>query len=193
MQDIATIFKCAIIFPMIVAIIISIMIIPYLADGNYNLIYGGNKYCENFNIYSSEVAGDFTWPTTGFKGISSYFGRRVQPTTGASTYHAGIDILAYQGTEVKSIQAGEVIFAGWSSSGGYMVKIKHANNLISSYCHLGENIYVKKGDFVENGQAIGTVGPKYVSNGKLNGATTGVHLHLGVTANGTAIDPLSLF
>ena len=46
---------------------------------------------------------------------------------------------------------------------------------------------------VKKGSIIGKVGPKYLKNGKLNGATTGVHLHLGVLKNGEFIDPLKLF
>ena len=84
------------------------------------------------------------------------------------------------------------MIAGFSASGGYMVKIEHENNYTSSYCHLSERLYVKNGDYVRSGQKIGTVGPKYLSNGKLNGATTGVHLHFAITHNGEAIDPLKI-
>ena len=45
MQDIATIFKCAIIFPMVVALIVSIMIIPYLAGGNYEIYNSHQENC----------------------------------------------------------------------------------------------------------------------------------------------------
>ena len=47
-----------------------------------------------------------------------------------------------------------------------MIKIKHSNSLQSAYCHLSELLYVNKGDNVYGGQTIGTVGPKYISNGK---------------------------
>ena len=55
------------------------------------------------------------------------------------------------------------------------------------------NIEIEKGEKVAKGEIIGKVGPKYIAAGKLNGATTGVHLHLGVLKNGEFIDPLSIF
>lgn len=147
---------------------------------------------ENYSISTISVE-EYYWPTPGFNGISSYFGYRNKPTKGASTYHKGIDILANQGSGVSAIDDGVVKFASWDNSGGYMIIISHANNVKSSYAHLDSKMYVKAGDEVKKGDIIGKVGPKYVENGKLNGATTGVHLHLGVSVKGEYIDPLSLY
>ena len=146
---------------------------------------------ENFNF--EEVNSEYYWPTPSFSGISSYFGYRESPTKGASSYHKGIDILAYQGTGVASIEDGTIIFAGFDKSGGNMVIISHPNNMESRYAHLDSNILVQKGDKVSKGEIIGKVGPKYLEDGRLNGATTGVHLHLGVLKNGEFINPLNLF
>lgn len=74
-----------------------------------------------------------------------------------------------------------------------MVIISHSNNLESRYAHMDSDIFVKKGDRIERGEKIGKVGPKYIANGKLNGATTGVHLHLGIRRNGKFINPLDMF
>lgn len=185
MDDIVSCFKTAIIIPIIVTFFIAIILIPIALGGEYELTYSSD-----YKIYCEE---ELVWPTPNFKNISSYFGKRNSPTAGASSYHAGIDVLAYQGTEVLNILDGNVIFAGYSSSGGYMVKIQHDGDLQSSYCHLGEKLYVSKGDRVKKGQVIGTVGPKYLSNGKLNGATTGVHLHFAISKAGKAVNPLSFY
>ena len=74
-----------------------------------------------------------------------------------------------------------------------MVIISHSNDLESRYAHMDSDIWVKKGDRVERGEKIGKVGPKYIEDGKLNGATTGVHLHLGISRNGKFINPLDMF
>lgn len=178
-------FKYALLFPIIVMFVVYIVVISILGESEYYLVYndGGDTILKS----------NLIWPTPRFRNISSYFGNRTSPTTGASTYHAGVDILAYQGTDVLSIDSGKVLFAGWSNSGGYMVKIQHSNGLQSSYCHMGEKIDVVKGEKVIKGQKIGTVGPKYLSNGQLNGATTGVHLHFAISENGKAVNPLKYY
>ena len=184
-MDITNCFKLSIIIPIIVIFLVSIILIPFALEGDYRL-----EYNTNLNFYYED---ELVWPTSNFRKISSYFGKRNSPTAGASSYHAGVDILAYQGTAVLSILDGEVIFAGWSNSGGYMVKIQHDNELQSSYCHLGEVLYVSNGDKISKGQVIGTVGPKYLSNGKLNGATTGVHLHFSISKNDKPVNPLGFY
>ena len=136
---------------------------------------------------------EYYWPTPGFNGISSYFGYRKSPTMGASSNHKGIDILANQGSGVSAIEDGVVQFASFDKNGGYMITILHNDNVKSFYMHLDSKMYVNVGDFVNKGDIIGKVGPKYIENGKLNGATTGVHLHLGISKNGKYINPLSLF
>ena len=135
----------------------------------------------------------FVWPTPNYQYITSPFGRRHSPTKGASSYHKGVDIGAAQGSKVLAIASGTVTFAGWSSSGGYMIIIEHDNRIESSYCHLGEVLFVTKWQKVTAGQCIATVGPKYVSGGRLNGATTGPHLHLGVRRKGKYVNPLQFF
>lgn len=149
---------------------------------------------ENYSISASfNINKEYYWPTPGFMGISSKFGYRNKPTNGASTYHKGIDILAYQGSSVYAIADGVVNFAAFDNSGGYMIVIKHEENIKSSYAHLDSKMYVNIGDNVKKGELIGRIGPKYIEDGRLNGATTGVHLHLGIQANGEYVDPLKLF
>ena len=185
MENINSYFKLAMFIPIGIAVFISILITPYLKLGNYKIVCNERTQ----NIYGQS---DFAWPTPGVTGISSYFGRRKTPVKGGSTFHKGIDILAPQGTNVYATAGGKVVIAGFSASGGYMVKIQHEDNYTSSYCHLSERLYVRNGEYVSGGQKLGTVGPKYLSNGKLNGATTGVHLHFAITHDGEAIDPLKI-
>lgn len=193
MDNIIKYFKYAIGFPIVVAILVTVVIISYLMDDNYKVIYG-DFFATCGNNYKYEVKeGEFFWPTPGYTKISSYFGKRHSPTVGASSNHKGIDILAYQGSNICATEDGIVSFAGWDKSGGYMVKIKHEGDITSLYCHMSETINVQTGEMVSKGEVIGTVGPKYLSNGKLNGATTGVHLHFGITRNGRYIDPMEIF
>lgn len=184
MEDIIKYCKYGMLFPIIVTMLVAFVMIFIIYGGNTGISYGNNGYLS---------VSRFVWPTPNSKTISSPFGRRNSPTKGASSYHKGIDIAAPQGSNVLAIASGIVTFAGWSSSGGYMIIIEHSNHMDSRYCHLGEMLYVTKGQNVYAGQTIATVGPKYVSGGRLNGATTGPHLHLGIRENGDDINPLQLF
>jgi murein DD-endopeptidase MepM/ murein hydrolase activator NlpD len=99
-------------------------------------------------------------------------------------FHAGLDIAARQGTPVRAIAAGVVVFAGRIADGAVVVEIEHAPGVTSAYAHLQSEPPVAVGDSVEAGQVIGFVG--------LTGTTTGAHLHLGVSVSGEPINPLSV-
>ena len=90
------------------------------------------------------------------------------------------------------MQNGAVTFSGFDNSGGNMIIIQYNNGYKSMYCHLSSDLKVKSNDKVIKGELVGFVGPKYLENGKLNGYTTGVHLHFSVYVNGKSIDPFSL-
>ena len=140
----------------------------------------------NATIYSSE----FVWPLSGYTNISSYYGKRISPTAGASSFHSGIDIPAPEGTPIKSICSGNVTFCSWGAGGGYTIVIENETYKVS-YCHVSPIFIIKKGDYIIAGTIISSVGPKNVydiknnpykdSNGNpTNGATTGCHLHLSI-------------
>ena len=145
----------------------------------------------------------FVWPLPGYTRISSYFGKRVSPTSGASSSHSGIDIPAPQGTNFIAVADGEITFRQFLGAGGYTITLSFSNFRVS-YCHCDPNFIVEVGDKVKQGQIIGQVGPKYVygvkgnqysdSTGKpTNGATTGCHLHLGIRIDGKYQNPLDFF
>lgn len=144
---------------------------------------------------------DFAWPIPGYPTISSPFGKRNAPTSGASTYHKGVDIPAPEGTTLIATCNGEITFTGFLGGGGYTITITTEYGLKISYCHVSPNYIVSMGDKIEQGQVIGNVGPKYVygvagnkykdATGKpTNGATTGCHLHIGFRINNEYVNPL---
>lgn len=142
-------------------------------------------------------------PFHGYTKISSYFGKRISPTSGASSSHSGIDIPAPSGSKFIAVQDGEITFAQFLGAGGYTITLSF-NNFKVTYCHCDPNFIVKVGDVVKQGQVIGYVGPKNVygvkgniyfdENGEpTNGATTGPHLHLGIRIDGKYVNPLDFF
>ena len=144
--------------------------------------------CINNNI--SHINDDFIYPTT-YTQISSYYGNRI--LYGNYNFHNGIDFLAPEGSEILATNSGYIEYASFLENGyGNTIIISHNSNLKSLYCHTSENYIVKVGDFVNKGDIIGFVGPKYLSNGNLNGNTTGPHLHFSIFKDNTTIDPFSI-
>lgn len=144
---------------------------------------------------------NFAWPIPGYTSISSPFGKRTAPTSGASTFHKGTDIPAPEGTTLIATCDGEITFIGFLGGGGYTITITNADGLKISYCHVSPNYIVSVGQIVEQGEIIGNVGPKYVygvvgnnykdaSGNPTNGATTGCHLHIGFRAGGEYVNPM---
>ncbi|WP_225902673.1 peptidoglycan DD-metalloendopeptidase family protein [Pseudanabaena sp. PCC 6802] len=115
--------------------------------------------------------------------VTSGYGWRINPVTGESAFHSGIDLGAPMGTPVLAAKSGTVQFAGWSGGYGNLIEIGH-DNMGTRYAHLSA-IYVNPGQRVAKGQQIGLVGS--------TGRSTGPHLHFEImvpSAEGWAtLDP----
>lgn len=95
--------------------------------------------------------------------------------------HPYIDITAAEGSVVKAVLDGTVVFAGWSEDSGHTIQIQHEGDIISIYKH-NEKLSKKAGDKVTAGTPIALVG----NSGNL---TTGAHLHFELWHKGEAVDP----
>jgi murein DD-endopeptidase MepM/ murein hydrolase activator NlpD len=101
--------------------------------------------------------------------ITSFFGWRIHPITGAQRIHTGTDLGAPMGTPVLAALAGRVIMTGLMGGYGVAIGIEHTDGRQQTlYAHLSE-VFVKPGDIVQQGAAIGRVGS--------TGNSTGPHLH----------------
>ena len=125
--------------------------------------------------------GSFRWPCSGV--ITSYFGYRDAPTSGASYNHGALDIGNRTGTAIYAADGGTVTYAGWYSGYGYTVEITHNNTgFVTLYAHCSA-LYVSAGDHVYKGEHIAAMGS--------TGISTGSHLHFEMEKNGTKVDPLN--
>jgi murein DD-endopeptidase MepM/ murein hydrolase activator NlpD len=115
---------------------------------------------------------------------SSNYGYRIDPITGRSALHTGVDIIATPGTPVVSAAGGVVSTVGFHPEYGNIVDIDHDNGLTSRYAHLLKST-VKVGDVVMKGQLIAQVGN--------TGRTTGPHLHFEVREKGVPLNPNKFF
>ena len=123
----------------------------------------------------------YTFPIKDKYFITSPFGSRSAPTSGASSNHQGIDIGVPVGTSVYAAASGTVIKNGYTSARGNYVEINHGNGNTTLYQHLS-TAAVKIGDTVKQGQVIAKSGN--------SGISTGAHLHFEMRENGKAINPL---
>lgn len=121
----------------------------------------------------------FINPTSGV--ITSPFGWRIHPITGASRFHSGIDIAEDYHTPVVASAPGVVSHAGWISGYGNAVIIQHEGGWSTLYGHFAE-IHVMEGQTVGAGQLIGGQGS--------TGNSTGAHCHFEICdPSGTPVDP----
>ena len=146
--------KNLIIIIIVFIIVICIFFIPTIQSTNVSI---DTSNSEEIKLNPN----GFIWPAPGYTKINCNFGKRVAPTTGASTFHKGVDIGAPEGTNLIAVCDGEITFTNFLGGGGYTITIS-VENMKISYCHVNPNYIVKEGDKVKQGQIIGKVGPKYV-------------------------------
>lgn len=121
--------------------------------------------------------------------ISSYFEYR---TLGTYHFHNGIDIPLVEGTPLYALSDGVVSAAQFISGYGHSIIVTYNNGYKSLYGHCSPNYIVSVGQTIKAKQKVAYVGPKYLSNGNLNGFTTGQHLHFTLYYNNKVINPLSV-
>ena len=130
------------------------------------------------------------WPTNSGYTISSPFGYRINPVTGARELHSGIDISGTgYGSPVYASNNGTIreIQSHWSY--GNYILIDHGNGYYSLYAHMSKFAAgLNVGSIVERGQTIGYIG--------MTGTATGPHLHYEIRTcerYGCVTDPLNYY
>jgi septal ring factor EnvC (AmiA/AmiB activator) len=113
--------------------------------------------------------------------IISRFGIKQSGDYKSFTFQSGIDIRGEQGEPVRSVFRGDVIFAKWLKGYGNVVIIDHGDHYYTLYAHLQE-MFRKKGDAVDTGDVIATLGD--------TGSLKGVRLHFELRHHGKPVDPL---
>lgn len=150
------------------------------ADGRtYLYVNGGNfHYAAMIRQYVkvTESVG-YVVPISKPVTVTSEFGYRPHPITGAYELHNGIDLVnGNPTTPIYASAAGEVVIAGsYPEWYGNYVVIKHSDGLYTGYAHQSQ-LRVSVGDTVKQGQQIGNMGT--------TGPSTGPHLHFQFFKNG---------
>ena len=114
--------------------------------------------------------------------VSSRYGLRMHPIYNQLRFHAGVDLVAPMGTQVKSTLGGKVSFVGAKGGYGNMVIVDHGSGYETRYAHL-RNFAARLavGRIVDKGEVIGALGD--------TGQVTGAHLHYEIRYNDHPINP----
>ncbi len=112
--------------------------------------------------------------------LGSSFGWRIDPFTGRSALHTGLDFQADSGTAILAASGGVVVTQEFHPAYGNMIEVDHGNELVTRYAHAAR-VMVKKGDLIKRGQKIAEVGS--------TGRSTGPHLHFEVLVQSVPQDP----
>lgn len=136
------------------------------------------------SISEDYIGGAFVWPVPGRTSLTSLYGMRVHPITGAYKLHTGIDISAPLGTYFVAAANGVVSKATYNTAYGNMVIIDHGGGVQTLYAH-GNSILVQVGDEVKAGTPVLEVGS--------TGYSTGPHAHFEIRINGQTVNPLDYF
>lgn len=120
------------------------------------------------------AAGGLSWPLLGT--ISSPFGMRD------GRPHEGIDIAVEEGTPIRAVAPGRVVFAGPRGTYGLAVIVDHGDGVRTLYAHCSK-ILIAEGDSVDITTVLALAGN--------TGKSTGPHLHLEVLKNGIPLNPLN--
>lgn len=116
---------------------------------------------------------EFKFPLESTLGMSQGYGG----------FHPGVDLRAPRGTKILAMSEGTVVEVEEMLSGyGHFVRVAHKGTMSSLYAHL-DKVYVKPGQKVDRGEALGTVG--------MTGWTTGPHLHFEVYSGDKSVNPLT--
>ena len=112
--------------------------------------------------------------------ISSGFGYRSDPFTGAGAFHAGLDFKGPIGSPIYAAAEGTITFAGVKQGYGNCIEVSHGNGLVTRYAHMSA-FRASLGQKVAAGAVIGAIGS--------TGRSTGPHLHFEVRINDRPVNP----
>lgn len=122
----------------------------------------------------SKLKGSLPWPVKG--SLVKRFGDQR-----SESRWDGVLIKAREGREVRAVTRGQVVYADWLRGYGLLTIIKHDNGYMTLYA-FNQSLYKSKGDWVEAGSVIATVG--------LTGGRLSAGLYFGIRKKGKPVDPV---
>lgn len=113
--------------------------------------------------------------------IKYFFGPYKNSKFNVVNFRSGIVIQADRGEPIRAVFDGKILYASWFKGYGNMIIVDHGDNYYTVYAHAQE-LFASKGDIVEKGEVVATVGD--------TGSLIGPNLHFEVRHHGKPVDPL---
>lgn len=136
---------------------------------------------EYFDQNGKNLRRAFLQAPVQFSRISSRYNlRRKIAYYGKVRPHYGTDFAAPVGTPIRATAAGTVTKSSYTRANGNYVTIRHNGTYSTQYLHMKKR-GVKVGQYVQQGDFIGTVG--------MTGYTSGPHVCYRFWKNGKQVDP----
>lgn len=171
----------------IALVVLGTMGVVVLFLGMFAILFGtaaeaeSNPCVSPLGVVAAAAGGPVRLPVTGSFAVTSPYGMRTHPVTGAHKLHAGLDLAQIPTSgPVVAAMAGVVSETPTSIGGGNKIYLDHGAGLETRYLHLASRD-VTVGEQVSAGQQIGVEGN--------TGASTGAHLHFEVRQNGVPTEP----
>lgn len=120
------------------------------------------------------LKGHLHWPVKG--RLSKRFGSKRK-----SGRYDGVVISASEGTTIRSVSHGRVVYASWLRGYGLLLIVDHGSNYMSLYA-FNEGLYKEVGDWVETGETLATVG--------VSGGQSQASLYFSIRKNGKPVNPI---
>jgi len=139
------------------------------AGKNKEQVQGNNEFKGDFTT----LKGSLPWPIKG----------RLVQTFGsprADSRWDGVLIDANEGTEIRAVTEGKVVYAQWKMGYGMLIIIDHGHGYMTLYA-FNQSLYKHENEWVETGDVIATVGQ--------SGGRSQSGLYFGIRQNGTPVDP----
>ena len=139
--------------------------------------------------YESNQAfkGEWVMPLVGEIGKDFSAGKLFKSETmGDYRVHNGVDIQAKPGTKVLAVNSGKVLEVYNDAFWGNVIVVDHGGGVVAKYCSLGKETAVEKGQLVEKGTVLGTLGTIPCEQKDES------HLHLEIAVNGEVKDPIAV-
>ncbi len=140
---------------------------------------GNRPYAGSAAQAFSDLKGLLIMPVKG--KIVAFFGPYTNARFKIVNFRSGINIRAERGEPILAVYKGKTLYADWFRGYGNMIIIDHGNHYYTLYAH-AEELFKTKGDFVEAGEVIATIGD--------TGSMDNPGLHFEVRYHGQPIDPV---